>query len=194
MTYRDAQPRREDGRQLYERWRDGETYAEIGVSIDLSRERVRQLIYREVPPWEIKLTHQLHLARGRLRAFVNRGTIPVQRECWICGTAIDSTGSSRSADNPTCLRHRDRRETGFISNQMRLVVNSNGRRDAHRTAPSQGPIQGTGHMLGTRHVVRGSHVDDVICEAIEQGWPILDLLPPELVEQGREHLRERAQA
>lgn len=184
--------RLERGREFYRRWRDGETHPAIGASCDppISRERVRQLIYEATPSWEVALTHQLGAARGRLRAFVRSGTIPVERDCWVCGTT--TTTASATAASPTCELHRDRPETAHISNALRLVCDINGRRELHRRAPSVRPVLGlAGTNAGQRWVVPGSNVDRVIVEAVENDWPLLDHLPVEVVDRVRARIAVR---
>lgn len=171
------------GVEFYQRWRDGESQPAIAASLDppLTRERVRQLIYRDTPKWLIDLTHRLHAARSRQRDFVANGALPITRDCWVCGTP--TIGDGRITTWATCPRHRDRADTGYISNALKLVCNIDGRHDRHREAPSQARHRTTGNGAnhGMRWLIRGSKTDLAIREAIEKGWPLVEYLPPEVV-------------
>lgn len=172
-------PRDPHGDEMYERWRDGETQEEIASDYGLSRERVRQIIVETQPSWLISLTKQLHAARTRHRGYVRDGSPPVVGDCWVCGASAPRR--SGPVKYPTCDRHR-----GVLSGSIRTLVNLNGRRDALRAAPSQRQYEGLpGTNHGQRWLQRGSGIEAVVLEAVAHDWPLVALLPTEIVSQAR---------
>lgn len=184
--------RAERRRQIVDTWLASDTLEEAGQKLGITRERVRQILDEELPPWYVKLHRQRQRARIRQRHFVATATIVGGAPCVICGKLnsrpqLITCGHDCATKYAVLrvhiddghlegqrVRHRDavarwQLEHGTDETQVRFA-----RRWLARESVTRG-----------RWLVPGSQAHRYATEAYEKRWPIFDRLPAQIQQQIR---------
>lgn len=156
----------------------GETLESIGDSLDVTRERARQLtdLARPDKPWLAAATEARALAADVAAASQH---VP----CAVCGDP-----ASRRFCTATCrtrwasLRYHidpDRRRDQAVANAHWVLANVTD--DTARARHAERIM--AGHTPDPSWLVRGSMPWDTVARAIAGSWPILRHIPPVLIQQ-----------
>jgi len=159
-----------------ERLSKGETLREIGASVGITGERVRQVVTAYAPhkPWKDSPT----LAQTR----------KARKPCRVCGGPVgphcSSYCSPEHREGWRLLRYHfdpDHRQA------MRVSTAKSNLKHGREKGNEQKMLEAEGRSLipDRRWLVRGSKSYLLAQEAYENEWPIFDLLPERLQEQVR---------
>lgn len=172
------------------RYMGGETLQEIGDSVGLTRERVRQRITRLNDGDSLAPEKRRRLRMAELEAAAG----PFHRSltiCAVCGTPTPnqttcggrcSEDYSRStlhyyhSDDGRRLRHRKRTARWIVENEDS---------DPSQVRYARRLLNGADKPYGRRWLIEGSHTWDVAMKAFLLGGSVVSVLPAELVSQLR---------
>lgn len=168
---------------------DGLPYEEIGERFGLTRERVRQIFVDWYGHGLIGLVKHRRRARARLANYVEKGD---RWPCLVCG-APTKCYLTTPVKHPFCAAHGSH----DIYPSIILTIDAH-RHEKHREIGERRHLAETGRPRvvrgrtnrGQRWMIRGSKMWRLVAEAIENDWPFLDRLPPEIVDRVRAQMAE----